>query len=282
MPLNATAEIEVVLRDRFPTLPLVRIAAQINGAMKGGELDSELARKLAEIEAARAELQVLPADQLQRLAEQARARIHARDQASEAQRSAGDLARREATEGARFYNQPGARADFDFWLKVDLWTAEEAAALILGRDPSVVNPDSLQHELTQSTGLPGMGKPPLRAKFHVSFDRLRLLISRAPELAEHRFKPADVAAWAKRVGFVLPVALHALSASSVEGDGSDGGTEKLWTAERLAKLKRCREEDGTKAAAEVFGISPQRVRQLLPKRPPTASPLPVATRHRVK
>jgi hypothetical protein len=38
-----------------------------------------------------------------------------------------------------------------------------------------------------------------------------------------------------------------------------------WTAEALAELKAYRDQHGAKATAEQFGISTQRVRQLLPR-----------------
>jgi len=45
---------------------------------------------------------------------------------------------------------------------------------------------------------------------------------------------------------------------------SDGARKKRWTSDELAKLKEYRSAHRTKAAAEKFGISRARVRQLLP------------------
>lgn len=42
-------------------------------------------------------------------------------------------------EAKRWYNQPGARADFSHWAKCAYWRIPEAVALILGRDPGVIN-----------------------------------------------------------------------------------------------------------------------------------------------
>jgi hypothetical protein len=42
-------------------------------------------------------------------------------------------------EQERFYNQPWANADFDYWSKRTDWTLDEALALTFGKDPKVVN-----------------------------------------------------------------------------------------------------------------------------------------------
>ncbi|MCL6555003.1 MAG: hypothetical protein K6T56_01430 [Burkholderiales bacterium] len=51
--------------------------------------------------------------------------------------------------------------------------------------------------------------------------------------------------------------------------GSHPEEQKKWTPEKLAELRAFRDEHGTKAAAKKFGISEARVRQLLPKEPPS-------------
>lgn len=38
------------------------------------------------------------------------------------------------------FNLPGAAADYEYWVKADLWTVDEAIALLLGKDPRLVNP----------------------------------------------------------------------------------------------------------------------------------------------
>lgn len=64
-----------------------------------------------------------------------------------------------------------------------------------------------------------------------------------------------------------PGALAEVPAPDVEAPSAADG--ERWTADRLASLKQCRDAHGTKAAAEKFGISVQRVRQLLPGKKPT-------------
>ena len=46
------------------------------------------------------------------------------------------------------------------------------------------------------------------------------------------------------------------------------GTGKIWDADRLAKLSAYRTQHGTKKAAEHFGVTPSRVRPLLPTAKP--------------
>ena len=43
----------------------------------------------------------------------------------------------------RFFNQPSADADFDYWSKMAHWTLDEAVALSFGKSPAVVNKKSL-------------------------------------------------------------------------------------------------------------------------------------------
>src|SRR6266852_987351 len=41
-------------------------------------------------------------------------------------------------EEARFFNQPQAKADFDYWSKAEHWSLDEAIALVLGKAPEIV------------------------------------------------------------------------------------------------------------------------------------------------
>ena len=38
-----------------------------------------------------------------------------------------------------FFNRPGAKIDYDYWCKADLWTTEEGIAIYFGRNPAIVN-----------------------------------------------------------------------------------------------------------------------------------------------
>lgn len=49
----------------------------------------------------------------------------------------------ENEEKARFFSQPCAEADLDYWSKMAHWTLDEAIALSFGKDPKVVNLDRI-------------------------------------------------------------------------------------------------------------------------------------------
>lgn len=77
----------------------------------------------------------------------------------------------------------------------------------------------------------------------------------------------------------LPAPVSALAAPSISTDitqksplpdsaRSALGSGKLWTPARLAELETYRQQHTTKLAAAHFNISPQRVRQLLPRKKP--------------
>jgi hypothetical protein len=67
----------------------------------------------------------------------------------------------------------------------------------------------------------------------------------------------------------------ALHARERKAPGGRKWTPGKWTPERKAELRDYRERHGTRAAAQKYGISDGRVRQLLPQEPPsqTASTL---------
>lgn len=44
----------------------------------------------------------------------------------------------------RFFNQPDAEADFDYWAKIPGWKVDEAVALTLGKNPKIVNKERLE------------------------------------------------------------------------------------------------------------------------------------------
>jgi hypothetical protein len=69
-------------------------------------------------------------------------------------------------------------------------------------------------------------------------------------------------------------ALHARERKSPESMGPhpEDKERRRWTPEKLAELRAYRHEHGTKAAAERFGITTARVRQLLPAENPRLEP----------
>ena len=86
---------------------------------------SRLAKYLAEVESYREELEKLTNEELGRLYEEERKKKLAED------------------DKERFFSQPSADADFDYWSKMAHWTLDEAVALSFGKSPKVVNKKSL-------------------------------------------------------------------------------------------------------------------------------------------
>lgn len=301
------ADIDTVLRERFPLLHLMGAvdslesfyAANNMAAGQGGiKPGDHVARLRASVDAARAELEAMRPEDVAKLAAASRARQAAQSAAAAAERRAKAEKKAAEVEAARFYNQPAARADFAFWCKAEFWTVEEAAALLLGRDPRVVNPNALAEELKKPTGFLQLEKPMGPAGLHRDFDGLCTLIARASSLGGPRIKPQDLVTWAQATGAaVIPSglasaintaapspALEAPPCATAEPQSARTGTRKQWSAERLQELNRYREAHGTSKAALHFGITPQRVRKLLPKhvaKQATTHPFPVFT-HRIK
>lgn len=295
MTKPAQADIDTVLHQRFPQMYLLSAAESLDRfyaankmvAGQGNNKPSDYIVSLrASVDAARAELEAMRPEEVAKLAAASRARQAAQSAAAAAERRAKAEKKAAEVEAARFYNQPAARADFAFWCKAEFWTVEEAAALLLGRDPRVVKPSALAEELKKPTGFLQLDKPLGPARFHRDFDGLCTLIARASSLGGPRIKPQDLVAWAQATGAaVLPAGLaSAMSAAAplpapeapatatTEPQAAGTGTGKRWTPERLQELSRYREEHGAKQAALKFGITEQRVRKLLPKQDAKQSP----------
>lgn len=307
MTKPAQADIDTVLRERFPLLNILGAVDSLEsfyaannmaagpGKNKPGD---HVANLRASVDAARAELEAMRPEEVAKLAAASRARQAAQSAAAAAERRAKAEKKAADVEAARFYNQPAARADFAFWCKAEFWTVEEAAALLLGRDPRVVNPRALSEELKKPTGFLQLEKPMGPAGFHRDYDGLCTLIARASSLGGPRIKPQDLVTWAQATSAAvipsgLASAINAVAPSlvlEVPAGATTGkqaartGTAKLWSAERLQELHRYREAHGTSKAALHFGITPQRIRKLLPKhdtKQATAHQFPVFT-NRIK
>lgn len=61
-------------------------------------------------------------------------------------------------EELRFYNQPGAVADFAHWSKAEHWTLEEAIALAMGKAPEIVSWSRIESYASQSPFVQGYGR----------------------------------------------------------------------------------------------------------------------------
>jgi hypothetical protein len=79
-------------------------------------------------------------------------------------------------------------------------------------------------------------------------------------------KVSEINAWLEADGrsYRFPKAARPLDGTY--SASANGTTQKQWTAERLAELKDYRDKHTMKEVAAKFGISEQRIRQLLPKK----------------
>lgn len=93
----------------------------------------------------------------------------------------------------RFFNEPRAKANFQHWLTVAVWSEEEAVALSLGKEPSVVNESAL--------AVAGPGSP-FRREYRRRLDLVRRAL--AGNVLTHPLLPGHFAPWAaQQANFVL-------------------------------------------------------------------------------
>ena len=147
-------------------------------------LSQEQKEKLRQIKRYQSELEQLPNDELQALVDAERQKEN-----QEA------IIAAEIKEAERWYNQPDAIADYDFWSKATYWNLDEAIALTLGKDPRQVEWPDLEAITDYPT-------PPFVAKF----TEIRELAKRAINYKE-LFDPAVPSfflAWARRIDLEMP------------------------------------------------------------------------------
>ncbi|MBB3408025.1 hypothetical protein FHT87_001928 [Rhizobium sp. BK316] len=105
-------------------------------------------------------------------------------------------------DASRFFNKRIAEANWDYWSKISYWTPEEAAAISFGKEPNLVNLQSLRPYATNSI-------------FVGSFCAQMELIRRATEAGQllEKNTPEFFIAWALRTGFQMhPKAIEAVQA----------------------------------------------------------------------
>jgi hypothetical protein len=107
-------------------------------------------------------------------------------------------------EKALFFNQPRAVADISYWGKMALWTLDEAIALSLGKNPSVVNWSAVNGD-SDSYILAALQNSPFRREYV----RRRQLTSRAAAAHElsDPIKPEAFVAWSLNVFDSVPAEL---------------------------------------------------------------------------
>lgn len=189
-PADKNSLVQAILCIEMPLLQIARgweaAARQISGK------PSEPNKQLDGIAAREAELNALTIDQLrERLtrAKQAEAR---------------------AEEARRFYNAPQAWADFNYWLRMDFWSLDEAVALLVKRDPRVVTKATIEKDLAPKKGLfSGLPNPP--TAFTKLFMQVQHLAERSNAMtASLRLTPLEAIRWGHSVlGKHLPQELLA-------------------------------------------------------------------------
>ena len=259
-------KVEAILVMERPGTRLVEaLAPFFNPLPSNGTVERDVAGEWCEAE--RKKLLALSGPQLE-------AR-HAQALAVQNARVAKQAADKEAS---KFYNLATAAANYPYWLKMDYWTFDEAVALLLGKDPRIVNPSAMQREIP--TGASRAALSP----FVQQYQQLRTLAERSHALSARQLKPVDVVGWAHRVqaceipapllaAVINKLTLAETPTGALKTERVDsvqmatqiiGMTPKRWSTQRLAELDRHRKLNGTAAAAEKFGITTARVRQLLP------------------
>jgi|TARA_Y100000031_G_scaffold155831_1_gene207910 hypothetical protein len=126
------------------------------------------------------------------------------------------------SEEQQFFNRPEAGADFSHWVCMAYWSAEEAVALILGKDPKRVNLINLDEYTTRVS------------PFIQRFKNLKELTDRAIEvgLMPGQITPESLVRWAAQTGIEVPDELQELATYTIT-ENKDGLSE----TERTSLLK---------------------------------------------
>jgi hypothetical protein len=173
-PIPNLDPIEFLLNARFPH------------ARKRRSFPSGDRNIIAKIDAYEAELKRLTSDQILSLVERERTRMALLVE---------EKAKREEQE--RFFNLPGASADYSHWSRSSYWSLDEAVALSFGRAPELVNWKTVQPYARVSP-------------FAFAYGRLRDLVLRAQTMGQ-LFDPAlpgFYLAWARRNDIAYPIELE--------------------------------------------------------------------------
>lgn len=100
----------------------------------------------AALDSARAEFEATSVVQLVELVAKKRQQEDEAMKAILAEQAKARAAKQDEEDRALFFNQPSAAADFRYWGKMACWSLDEAIALSLGKDPSLVNAAALFEE----------------------------------------------------------------------------------------------------------------------------------------
>jgi hypothetical protein len=165
-----------------------------------------------EMQTRRAVLSSMPESELLQLRADLLTKQKAAQLAAEKERQRMRDAAAAEKERKQFYNQPDAQANFDYWLKFDFWSFDQAIALILGKNPNVVTWEKVSQAIDPPRLL--LAAKPTPSTFLKAYQNLRTLAGASDVMtAGARLRPADVASWARnRLGLSLPKPLADLLA----------------------------------------------------------------------
>lgn len=102
-------------------------------------------------------------------------------------------------DASKWYNQPEANADYDYWSKAAYWSLDEAIALVLGKDPRKVT----WNELCSIKSL-------FPLPFVTKFEEIRELAQRAVsyQQLQNTVRPGLFLVWANQISLDIPEALE--------------------------------------------------------------------------
>ena len=117
-----------------------------------------------------------------------------------------EIARRSPDHERFFYNEPFANAEYDHWVRQPAWSMEEATALLLGKDPDVIDLLALRN----FNGAIG---------FAAKFNRLLYKLQEAKERGElsENVPPMALIAWARAHQIEVPSELTASIEAHIAG-----------------------------------------------------------------
>lgn len=187
LPIAPTPETDPVgylMQIKFPGFPYEEISAvNCDGKIRDLLIDrNERSEKLYE------ELTKKTLDELRQMCAIETERLHIER-----------LAKIENEEKQRFFSQPSANADLSYWAKMSHWSLDEAIALSFGKNPRVVNWESIKPFVKVST-------------FAVEYERRRDLTLRAVPWNRlyDPVLPGLFLAWAKGLEISVPSDLEGL------------------------------------------------------------------------
>ncbi|MDD0816428.1 hypothetical protein PSQ39_17445 [Curvibacter sp. HBC28] len=275
--------VEQILIRKFP---LMKIHQALSSVLKP-QADTPATAQEQTWEAERQRLLTLPEQEWQAACADHKKQVQLAQISQEQQRKAQAAAKAAKQEASRFYNRPSATPDYDFWSMMEYWTFDEAIALLLSKSPKVLTPAAVKKDRAAETAqllLPALLP---RSAFLDRYEEVYELARRAAAMSQPRLRPIAVIQWAEESGVIQPPselelrvrirnhkAQHAPASTQSPsaqaptptistGEKTPKGQTKFWTAEKLAELAAYHARQGTKKAAEHFGISDGLVRSKL-------------------